>query len=210
MKILSLSPNSTIVVWGFSEFSQTPLFVCFRGFICFKLQGRKQPGCILFMHHNDEALPLVYIAGVQGDFDVYQPVTFLPGSHHSVVLLHCGCSFSVYYHLWEWDLFINVPFRRQYSTIYLYVTFIPCQSVHLNYNVHMQTIWTLCCRIYCVFCTWWLICTPTSPAAPSQSIVWWFYVMLMWTYQMKEDVISTYSKYSINFLFFFTLCKGEH
>lgn len=42
----------------------------------------------------------------------------------------------MYYHLWERDLFINIPFYRQYSTIYLYVLFFLCQSVHLIYIVH--------------------------------------------------------------------------
>lgn len=62
----------------------------------------KQPGPILLMHRNTEALPLVYLVGDQGDFYVYYPITFLPYSHcsnsSSVVLLHCRytqCNFSV-------------------------------------------------------------------------------------------------------------------
>lgn len=39
------------------------------------------------------------------------------------------------------------------------------------YIVHMQKIWTLCFRFYCLFSTWWLICTPTSPAPLSIHIV---------------------------------------
>lgn len=49
-----------------------------------------------------------------------------------------------------------------------------------------------------------------------QSILWWFNVMMMWTYRMKEHVLmqqaSFEPKCSINdfFFFFFTVCKGEH
>lgn len=89
-------------------------------------------------------------------------------------LINCtvetGCNFPMYYHLWEWDLLINIPFDRQYSTIYLYVLFFLCQSVHLIFIVHIQMIWTLCFRMCCLFCTWWLICTP-SPIPPSIRIV---------------------------------------
>lgn len=54
---------STNAVSVFYEFYQTSLPVCFRGFVCFKLLGGwggKQP--MSFMHHNTEALPLVYHA----------------------------------------------------------------------------------------------------------------------------------------------------
>lgn len=124
---------------------------------------------ILLMHHNTEALPLVYLAGDQGDFDGYYPITFLPRSHcsssSSLVPLHCRCNFSMYYQLWEWGLFIDIPFYIGCIALYICMCcFFLWQSVHLNYIVQM--IWTLCFRINCLFCTWWIICTPTSPAPP--------------------------------------------
>lgn len=53
------------------------------------------------------------IVGDQGDFEVHCPITFLPHSH---ILSLCWCTVdiiqynSLFYHLWEWDLFIDVHF----------------------------------------------------------------------------------------------------
>lgn len=75
----------------------------------------QQPCPILFMHHNTEALPLVYLAGDQGDFDVYYPITFLPRSHcpssSSVVLLHCRYAMQLFSVL----SFVGVRSIYQYS-----------------------------------------------------------------------------------------------
>lgn len=136
----------------------------------------KQPCPVVFMHHNTES-PAIGLSRRRSRWLWRMLPNHIPSSLPLLKqLVSCTvdarCNFSVYYHLWEWDLFMNIPFYRQYSTIYLYVSFFfLCQSVHLNYIVHMQMIWTLCFRIYGLFCTWWLICTPTSPAPPSIHIV---------------------------------------
>lgn len=52
---------------------------------------------------------------------------------------------------------------------------------------------------------------------PSQSILWWFYVMMMWTYQMKERVLMQQASFELKcsilmrvFFFFFLLyAKGN-
>lgn len=106
------------------------------------------------------------------------PITFPPCSHHSssssTALLHCKYTMQLFsvFNLWEWALFIDIPFCGQYSTMYLCVVFLfLCQSVPLNYIVNMQMIWTWRFRIYCLFCKWWLFCTPTSPAPLSIHVV---------------------------------------
>lgn len=76
-----------------TSFTKHLCFFALEVFFALSCKG-KQPHCpILFMHHGTEALPLVYLAGDQGDFDVYYPITFLPRSHcsssSSIVLLHC-------------------------------------------------------------------------------------------------------------------------
>lgn len=103
-----------------------------------------------------------------------QSHSFLAPTVQAARQLYCcsidmRCNVSMYYHLREWDLSIFLSIGS--IALYIYVLFFLCQSFHLNYIVYMQMIWTLCFRIYCLFCTWWLICTPTSPAPPSIHIV---------------------------------------
>lgn len=112
-------------------------------FFALSCQG-KQP---CRMHHNTEALPLVYPAGDQGDFDVCHPITFLPrsrpSSSSSVVLLHCRCVMQLFTVcvIYGSEIYLSTFLSiGSIGTIYLYVLFILCQSVHLNYIVHMQTI----------------------------------------------------------------------
>ena len=167
-------------------------------FVCFKLLGEKSfygvsRACVT----SPEPYQWFISPGDQGDFDVCYPITFLLSSPHSlssssIVLLHCRYAmqlFSVLSHLWEWALFINIPFNRQYSVIYiyLYVMFFLCQKCPPYYIVHMQMIWSLCCRFYYLFCKWWLICTPTSICPFNQFVV---ICIMSWIYQMKERVLS--------------------
>lgn len=145
----------------------------------------KRPRQILFMHRNTEALPLVHLTRDQGDFDVYyQSHSFLAPAVQAAHQLHCctvdgQCNFSMCYHLWEWDLFIDIPFYRQYSTIYLYVLF---------FCVKVSTLTILyICRWYELFLVLgFTVCfvhdglfahLPLKP--PPQFILWWFYVTIM-------------------------------
>lgn len=182
-KTFSLSENQTNVVSVFMSFTKHLCLFALEVLFALSCEG-KQPRRISFMHHDTEALPLVYLAGDQGDFDVYYPITFLPRSHcsssSSVVLLHCRwrnatlqciiiCGSEIYL-----SIFLSI------GSIALYICmccFFCVKVSTLTILYIMQMIWTLCFRIYCLFCTWWLICTPTSPAPPNpycgDFMLWW-------------------------------------
>lgn len=149
MKNLSLSENQISAFSVLSIFFFTKHLCLFALEVLFALScWGKQPGCILFMHHNAEALLLVYLDGDQGDFDVYYPITFLPCSHcsssSSIVLLHCRYTTTATFQcviICGSEIYLSIfPFYRRYGTIYLYVLFFLCLSVHLDYIVHMQMI----------------------------------------------------------------------
>lgn len=200
----------------FQCFYQTSRLVCFRGFVCFKLLGKAAPSYLVYASHNTEALPLVYLAGDQGDFDVYHPITFLPRSHcsssSSIVLLHCRYAMQLLQCIIICGSEIYLSIFLSIGRIALYI----CMCCFLCVKVSTLTILYICrwyelyvLGFYCLFCTWWLICTPTSPAPPSptsQSMLWWFYVMMVWTYQMKEH-LNLNAAYRWGF---FTVCKWEH
>lgn len=185
MKNISLSENLKWFQCTMS-FYQTSLLVCFRGFICFKL--REESSTVVSCLCITTLKPCHWFISPEIKVTlmcIIQSHSFLAPAVQAARQLCCctvdaQCNFSMYYHLWEWELFINIPFYGQYSTIYLYVLFSLCQSVHLNYIVHMQMIWTLCFRIYCLFCTWWLICTPTSPAPPPSCSIHIVVIFLLW------------------------------
>lgn len=79
---LSLSENQTNVFSVFYDFTKHLDLLALEVLFALSCEG-KQPCRILFMHHDTEAPPLVYLAGDQGDFDMYYPITFLPRSHCS-------------------------------------------------------------------------------------------------------------------------------
>lgn len=151
---------------------------------------------------------------------IIQSHSFLAPTVQAARQLYCcivdtQCNFSMYYHLWEWDLFINIPFYRQYSTIYLYVSF---------FSVSKVSTWTILyiCRWYELYVLGFIVCCFVHDGLfahlplqlPPQSILWWFYVTMMWTYQMKEHVLMQQASFelkrSILMRVFFTVCKGEH
>lgn len=88
---LSLSENPSNVFWVFYDSTSRLGSFAFEVLFALSCEG-KQPGRLLFMHHNTEAPPLVCLAGDQGDFDMYCPITFLPRSHcsssSSIMMLH--------------------------------------------------------------------------------------------------------------------------
>lgn len=128
--------------------------ICFRGFVCFKLQRESSLVvsclCITTLKPRhwfiSPEIKVTLIRIIQSHSFLAPTVQAAPQLYRCTV--DTRCNFSMSYCLWEWDLFIRYPFYRQYSTIYLYVMFFLCQSVHLNFIVNMQTKWTICFRIY--------------------------------------------------------------
>lgn len=116
-----------------------------------------------------------FLTGDQGDFDVFliQPHSALaPTVLYCCTCSHIWCNLLTCTHLWDLELFISVPFVGWYGTVCLYVL-LTCPLL-IDYIVHMQMAWSLCFRMCCLFCTWWLICTPTSPALLIHRVViWW-------------------------------------
>lgn len=123
--------------------------------------------------------------------------TVQAGPHLYCCTVDMRRNFSMYYHLWEWELFINIPFYRQYSTMYLCVFF---------FCVKVSTLTILyICRWYELYVLGFIVCfvhdglfahLPLQLPSP-QSILWWFYVMMMWTYQMKERVLMQQASFEL-------------
>lgn len=176
--IRKLSRCSLSVLWVFSPniCSLFALVVLFA-LSCTEPSPLLLPFCITTLFCHWFISPEIKVTLMMGSV---QSRSFLPPAVQAAHQLNC--TFSVCWRLWEWDLFINIPFYRWYSSIYLYVLFILCPSVHLNYVVYMQMIWNFCFRVYCASCTWWLICTPTPP-----SILWWW--CFWWCWHIKWRTI---------------------
>ena len=108
----------------FYKFYQTSLLVCFRGFVCFKLREKSSPVvsrlCITTLKpchwFISPEIKVTLMCAIQSH-------SFLTPAVQAARQLYCCtvalCNSTTYYNLWEWGLFINIPFYRQYSTIYL-------------------------------------------------------------------------------------------
>jgi len=168
--------------------------VCFRGFVCFKLLGKAVHVLSLLCITTLKPCHWFILPEIKVTLMcIIQSHSFLAPTVQAGRHLYCCTvdmrrNFSMYYHLWEWELFINIPFYRQYSTMYLCVFF---------FCVKVSTLTILyICRWYELYVLGFIVCfvhdglfahLPLQLPSP-QSILWWFYVMMMWTYQMKEHV----------------------
>lgn len=160
------------------SFYQTSLLVCFRGFVCFKLLRKAALSCRVYASQHWKPCHWFISPKIKVTLTcITQSHSFLAPTVQAACQLYC-CIVDARCNLYCVLSFVGV---RLYLWIFLSIgsialyicmcRFFLCQSVHLNYIVHMQMIWTLCFRIYGLFCTWWLICTPTSPALPSIHIL---------------------------------------
>lgn len=191
MKNISLSENGAIVVPAFYEFSQTALLVCFklreRGAVVSRLCIRTlKPWHFFFFS------PLIKVTLTC----IVNSHSFLAPTVQAARQFHCctiNATYSVFYHWWEWDLFIY----RQYSTIYLYVLFIPCHSsVHLNYIVNMQTIWNLCFMV--LLCVLYMMAYLHTYFSSSPLNTCCDYFILWWCGRIKWRNMSWCSKHHLN------------
>lgn len=188
MKNHSLSQTNVFSVYY--DFYQTSLLVCFKGFVCFKLVGKAALSYLVYASQHWS--PAIGLSRRRSRWLWCVLSNHIPSSLPLFKqLVNCTVALQIHDATFQCniicgsELYLSIFLSRGSIALYICMCCFFCQIVHLNYIVHMQMIWTLCYRIYCLFCTWWLICTPTSPAPPPQLILWWFYVMMTWTYQMN-------------------------
>lgn len=190
-----------------------------EAFVCFKLPQRAAPLpylCVLTTTLKPchwFILPDIKVTLTC----IIQSHSFLAPTVQAARHMYCctvevRCNFLMCYHLWEWGLFIDIPLDRQYSTIYLYVLFIFSVSkcppyLYCTYADDMKfyVVGFICFVHDGLF-------AHLPLQLPLRFILWWFYVMIMSTYQMKEhdlmqqSIIWTQCSVSVRV---FRVCIGK-
>lgn len=216
--MINISLSETNLFSVFYDFYQTHL-ICFRGFVCFKLLRKKQPRCISFMHHTTLKPCHWFISP-----EIKVTLTCIIQSHSSLAptvqaahqLCCCTvdtrCNFSVCVIICGSEVYLSI--FLSIGSIALYI----CMCCFFCVKVSTLTI-LYRSRWYELYVLGFIVCfvhdglfahLPLQPPPPLNPYCD-FYVMMVWTYQMKECVLMHHFNLNAAYWWgFFTVCKEEH